>query len=124
MLTAAFNAPHYFTFGTEAATRPPEKIGLTELGSPRRLSQSCDAAYRVFYCCLPLYDQVRVPKVLQHLEALSPRAAVVGKNSSTNRINEKLKSFDAWTAAGIDQRQALLIELAKDVWKTSLIEDA
>jgi len=46
----------------------------------------------------------------------------VGKNSSVNWINEKLKAFDAWTAASIEQRQAMLIELVKDVWKTSLIE--
>ena len=49
---------------------------------------------------------------------------VVGKNSSINRINEKLKAFENWTAASIDERQAMLIELAKDVWKTSLIENA
>ena len=49
---------------------------------------------------------------------------VVGKNSSINRINEKLKVFENWTAASIDQRQAMLIELAKEVWKTSLIENA
>jgi hypothetical protein len=46
----------------------------------------------------------------------------VGKNSSINRINEKLRAFDDWTAASIDERQLMLIELAKDVWKTSLIE--
>jgi hypothetical protein len=49
---------------------------------------------------------------------------VVGKNSSINRINEKLKAFDNWSAVSIDERQAMLIELAKDVWKTSLIENA
>ena len=37
--------------------------------------------------------------------------------------DEKLKAFDNWTAASIDQRQTMLIELAKDVWKTSLIEN-
>ena len=47
----------------------------------------------------------------------------VGKNSSINRINEKLRSYDQWTAAEIDSRQEMLAELAKDVWKTSLIED-
>lgn len=49
---------------------------------------------------------------------------VVGKNSSINRINHKLKTFDDWSAATIDQRQTMLIDLAKDVWKTSLIEIA
>jgi hypothetical protein len=47
---------------------------------------------------------------------------VVGKNSSINRINEKLETFNQWTAESIEARQAMLAELAKDVWKTSLIE--
>ena len=46
----------------------------------------------------------------------------VGKNSSITRINEKLKPFTDWTAASIDERQEMLAELVKDVWKTSLIE--
>lgn len=49
---------------------------------------------------------------------------VVGKNTSINRINEKLKAFDQWSADSIEERQSILIELAKDVWKTSLIEGA
>ena len=49
-------------------------------------------------------------------------ALTVGKDSSINRINQRLRSFDEWTAESIDQRQAILAELAKDVWKTSLIE--
>jgi uncharacterized protein with ParB-like and HNH nuclease domain len=48
---------------------------------------------------------------------------VVGKNSSINRINEKLRAFDEWNAQSIDDRQALLIEMAKDVWITSLIKE-
>jgi hypothetical protein len=47
----------------------------------------------------------------------------VGKNSSINRINEKLKAFKEWSAKSIDERQVMLIDLAKDVWKTSLIEE-
>jgi len=47
---------------------------------------------------------------------------VVGKNSSINRINEKLKAFETWDAKAIDDRQTKLIELAKEVWKTSLVE--
>lgn len=74
MLTAAITGTHYFSFGSEAASCPPEKMGLADLNSPRRLSQSCDDAYRLFYCCLPLYDRVRVPELLQWLEPLSPRA--------------------------------------------------
>jgi hypothetical protein len=47
----------------------------------------------------------------------------VGKNSSINRINEKLLSFEEWTADSIDHRQTMLAELAKDIWKTSLIDE-
>jgi len=63
-------------------------------------------------------------KCKHYLTSSIAKLTVVGKNSSINRINEKLRAFDNWTAASIDQRQALLIELAKDVWKTSLIEEA
>ncbi|WP_166820083.1 DUF262 domain-containing protein [Thalassoroseus pseudoceratinae] len=48
--------------------------------------------------------------------------STVGKNSSINRINESLKSFTDWSASTIDERQAMLAELVKDVWKTSLVE--
>ena len=46
----------------------------------------------------------------------------VGKNSSINRVNEKLESFEEWNTTNIEARQAILAELAKDVWKTSPIE--
>ena len=48
---------------------------------------------------------------------------VVGKNSSINRINEKLIAFDQWNAKSIDDRQDMLIELVKEVWQTSLIKE-
>jgi len=41
----------------------------------------------------------------------------VGNDSSINRINQKLQKFSDWNANTIDQRQQLLIDLAKDVWK-------
>lgn len=63
-------------------------------------------------------------KCKHYLTSSIVELTVVGKNSSINRINEKLEAFDNWTAASIDRRQAMLIELAKDVWKTSLIENA
>ncbi len=40
----------------------------------------------------------------------------VGKNSSITRVNAKLQSFEDWTAQSIDQRQELLMDLAKDIW--------
>ena len=46
----------------------------------------------------------------------------VGNNSSINRINEKLKSFDDWAAASIDERQQMLINLSEDVWKIEPLE--
>jgi hypothetical protein len=45
----------------------------------------------------------------------------VGKNSSVTRINEKLKPFPAWTSGSIEDRQDILIALARDVWRTELL---
>lgn len=45
----------------------------------------------------------------------------VGQNTSVSRINTKLKDFPSWNAESIDTRQKMLIELAKEVWKTSAI---
>lgn len=47
--------------------------------------------------------------------------SVVGKNSSITRINEKLRAFESWSAHDIEQRQEMLIALAKDVWRTAPI---
>lgn len=63
-------------------------------------------------------------KCKHYLTSSIVELTVVGKNSSINRINGKLKAFDDWNAKSIDDRQTMLIELAKDVWKTSLIENA
>lgn len=46
----------------------------------------------------------------------------VGQNTSITRINEKLESFPEWTAVSIDKRHALLMALAKGVWKISSID--
>lgn len=46
----------------------------------------------------------------------------VGQNSSVTRINAKLKAFLAWNAISIDDRHGILIELAKDVWRTAPLE--
>lgn len=42
---------------------------------------------------------------------------MVGNNTSINRINLMLKQFSFWSADTIDERQGLLIKLAKEVWK-------
>ena len=47
----------------------------------------------------------------------------VGKNTSVNRINEKLKSFDKWNADSIDERQSLLKNLAEEIWKVEPLEN-
>jgi hypothetical protein len=46
----------------------------------------------------------------------------VGQNTSISRMNEKLASYDTWNAKAIDKRHALLIEMAKDVWKTTTVD--
>ncbi|KAB2928906.1 MAG: DUF262 domain-containing protein [Leptonema illini] len=40
----------------------------------------------------------------------------VGKNSSINRINTKLLSFDEWDAVAVEKRQELLIGLISEIW--------
>lgn len=61
-------------------------------------------------------------KCKHYLTSSIVEITTVGKDSSINRINGKLKSFEEWSAASIDERQAMLAELARDVWKTSLLE--
>lgn len=48
--------------------------------------------------------------------------AIVGQNTSISRINEKLKAFSVWDAKTIEERQELLIALARDVWKAAPID--
>src|SRR5690554_2363434 len=47
----------------------------------------------------------------------------VGNNSSINRINSKLKAFSEWTAVSIDERQELLSNLSKDIWRIQEYND-
>lgn len=42
---------------------------------------------------------------------------IVGNNTSINRMNQILKSFAEWNAVCIDERQGMLSELVKEVWK-------
>ncbi len=46
----------------------------------------------------------------------------VGKNSSITRINQKLAAFDDWNAKAITERQELLFNLSKDIWKVTAID--
>lgn len=46
----------------------------------------------------------------------------VGNNSSITRINSKLAAYDDWTTRNIDDRQGLLIDLTREVWKIAPIE--
>jgi len=46
----------------------------------------------------------------------------VGNDTSITRINAKLQAFPQWNAASIEARHAMLIELAKDIWKTTPID--
>jgi hypothetical protein len=66
--------------------------------------------------------KVEYKKCKCYLTSSIAELCVVGKDSSINRINEKLKAFDKWDATSIDQRQLMLIGLAKEVWKASLTD--
>jgi hypothetical protein len=46
----------------------------------------------------------------------------VGQNTSISRINEKLKTFPTWNATSIADRHGMLVDLARDVWKTAPVE--
>ena len=46
---------------------------------------------------------------------------ILVKNTSINRISEKLLSFDKRGADEIEMRQNMLVELALDVWKITKI---
>jgi len=45
----------------------------------------------------------------------------VGVNSSVSRINQSLKSFDKWDKGSIIERQHILLELAKRIWRIEAI---
>ncbi len=46
----------------------------------------------------------------------------VGKNTSINRTNEYLTSFDKWNKESIQKRQQLLLNLANEVWQVKPID--
>lgn len=46
----------------------------------------------------------------------------VGQNTSTSRINVKLRAFPSWNVSSIEKRHELLIALAQEVWKTTAID--
>ncbi len=52
-----------------------------------------------------------------YLTSSIPALTTVGSNTSINRINQMLKAFTDWNATNIDDRQAMLSRLAKEVWK-------
>ena len=49
--------------------------------------------------------------------------AVVGRDTSISRINEKLTAFPVWNVGAIEERQEILIALARDVWKTTPMDE-
>lgn len=66
--------------------------------------------------------KVEYRKCKYYLTSSIAELNTVGKDTSINRINEKLMAFDTWTAADIDRRHALLMALARDIWRTAPIE--
>jgi hypothetical protein len=48
--------------------------------------------------------------------------AIVGKNTSISRINEKLASFDIWNAATVEDRHVMLIKLTEEIWRAAPLD--
>lgn len=46
----------------------------------------------------------------------------VGRNTSVTRINQLLKTFEKWDKESIEERQEMLLNLAKIIWKIRLAE--
>ena len=61
-------------------------------------------------------------KCKYYLTSSIAEITTVGNNSSINRMNVKLESFSAWTAASIEKKQDMLINLAADIWKIEELE--
>jgi len=65
----------------------------------------------------PLYEKSKflLTRSLTRLEH-------VGKDSSINRINGQLRSFEKWDKASINERQKMLFELAKKIWAIEILD--
>ena len=84
------------------------KLGnLTLLEKPINIVASND----FFEKKKPLYQTSK-----NYLTSSISSLAEVGKNSSITRVNKKLESFSEWNTSSIDRRQAILIDLASDIW--------
>lgn len=60
-------------------------------------------------------------KCKYYLTSSLAELTTVGQDTSINRVNVKLKAFDEWSAASIEKRLELLIDLARVVWKTEAL---
>ena len=60
-------------------------------------------------------------KCKYYLTSSIAELTTVGQNTSINRINEKLESFDEWSSVSIDKRRSVLIGLSREVWKTTAL---
>jgi len=67
--------------------------------------------------------KLQYKKSKNYLTASIAQINNVGNNSSINRVNKYLKSFDDWDANAINKRQLLLTEIAKIIWKVEPISD-
>jgi len=45
----------------------------------------------------------------------------VGKNTRINKLNEKIKSWDEWNKSTIEERQEVLFNLSREIWKIEII---
>jgi hypothetical protein len=100
-----------FESGSEEGVYDDYKImlgNLTLLEKPINIVASND----FFEQKKPLYQTSK-----NYLTSSISSLAEVGKNSSITRINVKLESYPEWNASSIERRQAVLIDLASDIWQ-------
>lgn len=61
-------------------------------------------------------------KSKNYLTSSIAELTVVGKDTSINRLNKKLQSFEQWDASSIDRRQSMLQDLVTEIWTISEFE--
>ena len=90
------------------------KLGnLTFLEKPRNIVAGRD----FFEKKKVLYEKSKF-SLTKSLVDLTP----VGKNTSINRVNKYLKTFEKWDRDSIIERQKILLELSSIIWELRIID--
>lgn len=92
---------------------------VTKIGNLTLLEKSinCSVSNGSFYAVKKeAYKQSKfyLTKSIAQIDSL-------GSNTAINRVNEKLQSWSDWTLATIKDRQQILLNLSKDIWKIDTI---